>query len=145
MRDVAHNRLRPFVQVTCWTVTFCSPISLEGFHLSREGSSKLVEPPLCAVLLRDVLSMGETGEYGRCVLWARACDGRTMARPGNEPAKYRLTAFPYYHGMLLEPVGFFVLLLGTLASTRWGLSCSGSRRPGVRATSIGLPRVLGRY
>ena len=27
-----------------------------------------------------------------------------MARPGNEPAKCRLTAFPYYHGMLLEPV-----------------------------------------
>jgi hypothetical protein len=62
------------------------------------------------------------GEYGRCVktLWARACDGRTMARPGNEPAKCRLTAFLYYHGMLLEPVDFLVLLIGTLASTGWG-------------------------
>ena len=65
------------------------------------------------------------GEYGRCVKtrWARACDGRvplSMARPGNEPAKCRLTAFPYYHGMLLEPVDYLVLLIGTLASTGWG-------------------------
>ena len=44
----------------------------------------------------------------------------TMARPGNEPAKCRLTAFPYYHGMLLEPVDYLVLLIGTLASTGWG-------------------------
>ncbi|HVI77080.1 MAG TPA: hypothetical protein VM715_02725 [Candidatus Acidoferrum sp.] len=43
-----------------------------------------------------------------------------MAQPGNEPAKCRLTAFPYYHGMLLEPVDFLVLLIGTLASTGWG-------------------------
>jgi hypothetical protein len=40
--------------------------------------------------------------------------------PGNEPAKCHLTAFPYYHGMLLEPVDYLVLLIGTLTSTGWG-------------------------
>ena len=34
--------------------------------------------------------------------------------------KCRLTAFPHYHGMLLEPADFLVLLIGTLASTGWG-------------------------
>jgi hypothetical protein len=44
-----------------------------------------------------------------------------MARPGNEPAKMSLNPpFPYYHGMLLEPVNYLVLLIGTLASTGWG-------------------------
>ena len=66
------------------------------------------------------------GEYGRCVKtrWARACDGRSVIRqwhgPANEPAKRRLTAFPYYHGMLLEPVDYVVLLIGTAAITGWG-------------------------
>ena len=62
------------------------------------------------------------GEHGRGV--ARACDGRSVIRqwhgPADEPAKCRLTAFPYYHGMLLEPVDYLVLLIGTLASTGWG-------------------------
>lgn len=61
------------------------------------------------------------GEYGRlgASVWRSECHS-TMARPGNEPAKCRLTAFPYYHGMLLEPVDYLVLLIGTLASTGWG-------------------------
>ena len=41
-------------------------------------------------------------------------------KEADEPAKRRLTAFPYYYGMLLEPVDFLVLLIGTLASTGWG-------------------------
>ena len=59
------------------------------------------------------------GEYGAAS--KRFGHERVMAgRPGNEPAKCRLTAFTYYHGMLLEPVDYLVLLIGTLASTGWG-------------------------
>jgi hypothetical protein len=43
-----------------------------------------------------------------------------MAQPGNEPAKCRLIAFPYHDRMLLEPVDYLVLLIGTLVSTGWG-------------------------
>jgi len=42
-------------------------------------------------------------------------------KEADAPAKRRLTAFPYYYGMLLEPVDFLVLLIGALASTGWGL------------------------
>ena len=40
--------------------------------------------------------------------------------PATNQAKGVLTAFPNYHGMLLEPVDYLVLLIGTLASTGWG-------------------------
>ena len=70
--------------------------------------------------------MMTAGEYERCVntRWARACDSRSVIRYWHGTATYRakcrLTAFPYYHGMLLEPVDYLVLLIGTLASTGWG-------------------------
>ena len=65
------------------------------------------------------------GEYGR---WSiRVGHERVTAgvsfddgTAGNEPAKCRLIPFPYYYGMLLEPVNYLVLLIGTLASTGWG-------------------------
>jgi hypothetical protein len=67
-----------------------------------------------------------------------------MAGPGNEPAKCRLTAFPYYHGMLLEPVDFLVLLIGTLPVPGGALSCSGSRRPWRRMPPTSLIVFPGR-
>ena len=69
-----------------------------------------------------MMTDGSTGAASKRVGHERVTAGvsSTMAGPGNEPAKCRLTAFPYYHGMLLEPVDFLVLLIGTLASTGWG-------------------------
>jgi hypothetical protein len=66
--------------------------------------------------------MGSTGAASKRVGHER--DGRSVIDNGRGPAtnqlKCRLTAFLYYHGMLLEPVDYLVLLIGTLASTGWG-------------------------
>jgi hypothetical protein len=43
-----------------------------------------------------------------------------MAQPATNRAKCRLIPFPYHYGMLLEPVDYLVLLIGTLISTGWG-------------------------
>ena len=63
-----------------------------------------------------MMTDGEYGRFGTSVAGVSFDNG--TARP--EPAKCRLTAFPYCYGMLLEPVDFLVLLIGTLASTGWG-------------------------
>jgi hypothetical protein len=43
-----------------------------------------------------------------------------MAQPATNRAKCRLIPFPYHYGMLLEPIDYLVLLIGTLISTGWG-------------------------
>ena len=67
--------------------------------------------------------MGSTGAASKRVGHERVTAGVSFdngtARQRTR-LKCRLTAFPYYHGMLLEPVDYLVLLIGTLASTGWG-------------------------
>ena len=40
--------------------------------------------------------------------------------PATNQLKVSQPLSPNYHGMLLEPVDYLVLLIGTLASTGWG-------------------------
>jgi hypothetical protein len=43
-----------------------------------------------------------------------------MAQPVTNRANCRLIPFPYHDGVLLEPIDYLVLLIGTLISTGWG-------------------------
>ena len=58
-RDVLHRDL----------LLSAGPVSLEGFHLSGEGSGELGEGAHCAVLLGDILNVIETAResHGRAV------------------------------------------------------------------------------
>ena len=65
-----------------------------------------------------MLRMGSTGAASHeRVTAGESFDNGTA---GQRTSKVSLNRFPYCYGMLLEPVDYLVLLIGTLASTGWG-------------------------